>query len=197
MIESIQISNFKSIIHADVKLNPFTVIVGANGSGKSNLVKALELLGTIPGSGLAGAMTRLGGFNSLIPRTLSTREAKKSEISFSYRMVLPLPDNYGANLPPPAVEHEIKIGHSKTEGFRLVHEKLVFHQVLAVAQALDDEEVDDDEVKHEVDSSQYIVPSYFTLEKGPLGGVKYYSEPPLKQEIQLYWKWLGLSFLEE
>ena len=44
MFTSIEIENFKSIIHDTVTLGPLTVVVGANGSGKSNLIKALQYM---------------------------------------------------------------------------------------------------------------------------------------------------------
>ncbi|WP_244982171.1 AAA family ATPase [Corallococcus exercitus] len=44
MLESIHLKNFKSFADAEVKLAPLTVLVGANGSGKSNLLDALKLV---------------------------------------------------------------------------------------------------------------------------------------------------------
>ena len=39
-----------------------TVIVGANNTGKSNLIKALEFVGDIAGIGLHKAVIQRGGF---------------------------------------------------------------------------------------------------------------------------------------
>lgn len=44
MITRIKIDGFKSFSDFEVELKPFNVIVGANGSGKSNLLDALKLL---------------------------------------------------------------------------------------------------------------------------------------------------------
>lgn len=44
MLESIHLKNFKSFVDAEVKLAPVTVLVGANASGKSNLLDALRLV---------------------------------------------------------------------------------------------------------------------------------------------------------
>jgi len=44
MITKLRIQNFRSFVDAEVKLRPFSLVVGANGSGKSNLLRALELL---------------------------------------------------------------------------------------------------------------------------------------------------------
>ncbi len=47
MIRRVFIKGYKSLRDVDLKLNPLTVIVGANASGKSNLLDALGLLGKI------------------------------------------------------------------------------------------------------------------------------------------------------
>lgn len=42
MITHIQIQNFRSFIIAEVQLQPFSLVVGANGSGKTNLLRFLQ-----------------------------------------------------------------------------------------------------------------------------------------------------------
>lgn len=42
MITKIRIQNFRSFVDAEVKLRPFSLVVGANGSGKSNLLSAFS-----------------------------------------------------------------------------------------------------------------------------------------------------------
>ena len=44
MIRRVRIRNYKSIKHCDVELGPFTILVGRNGSGKSNFLDALRFL---------------------------------------------------------------------------------------------------------------------------------------------------------
>jgi len=44
MIDSLTLMNFKGFEHADVPLGPFTVVVGTNASGKSNLRDAFRFL---------------------------------------------------------------------------------------------------------------------------------------------------------
>lgn len=46
MITSIHIQNYRSIVDATVKLAPFTLLIGANGTGKSNFLQLLEALGS-------------------------------------------------------------------------------------------------------------------------------------------------------
>ena len=42
MLETLEITNYRSIAKATVELRPFTLLVGANGSGKSNLLRLLS-----------------------------------------------------------------------------------------------------------------------------------------------------------
>lgn len=44
MIEKIAIKDFKSYLGAELKLSPLTVLVGANASGKSNVLEAIRFL---------------------------------------------------------------------------------------------------------------------------------------------------------
>lgn len=42
MIQEVYIKNYRSIAEARVRLSPFTLLIGANGTGKSNFLKALQ-----------------------------------------------------------------------------------------------------------------------------------------------------------
>jgi len=44
MLKSIRIQNFKSYKDSTLELSPFTVLIGANASGKSNAIEALRFL---------------------------------------------------------------------------------------------------------------------------------------------------------
>ena len=46
-LESIAIKGFKSIRDIEVKLRDINVLIGANGSGKSNFLEVFSLLQTI------------------------------------------------------------------------------------------------------------------------------------------------------
>ena len=46
-VEKITIAGFKSIAKAEVELRPVNVLIGANGSGKSNFMEAFSLLRAI------------------------------------------------------------------------------------------------------------------------------------------------------
>lgn len=44
MITRVRIQNYRSFVDAEVKLRPFSLVVGANGSGKTNLLRFIEML---------------------------------------------------------------------------------------------------------------------------------------------------------
>jgi predicted ATPase len=46
MITSIHIQNYRSIVDATINLAPFTLLIGANGTGKSNFLQLLEEFGS-------------------------------------------------------------------------------------------------------------------------------------------------------
>lgn len=54
MIEKVQFRNFKAYRSLDLELEPFTVLVGPNASGKTTLLEGLSLLSMIAGDMLEG-----------------------------------------------------------------------------------------------------------------------------------------------
>lgn len=46
MIKRIKFENFRSFVKAEAELQPFTLVIGTNGAGKSNLLKWFRLLST-------------------------------------------------------------------------------------------------------------------------------------------------------
>jgi len=52
MITNVTIKNYKSILDASVSLRPFTLLIGANGTGKSNFLQLLREVSDVAGSPL-------------------------------------------------------------------------------------------------------------------------------------------------
>jgi predicted ATPase len=67
-IKSVEISNFKSLADVRVDLDPFTVFVGANGSGKSNFIDALAFVQECLADSVEGALNRRGGWAHVMNR---------------------------------------------------------------------------------------------------------------------------------
>ena len=67
-IISVKIENFKSLSYVQVVLEPFTVFVGTNGSGKSNFVDALAFVQECLADSVEVALNRRGGWTHVMNR---------------------------------------------------------------------------------------------------------------------------------
>lgn len=75
MITKVHIENFRSLRDVTVELGPLTVLVGKNGSGKSNFLDAISVLHDAVRHGLDAAVTQRGGGLLLFHRTSQRMEA--------------------------------------------------------------------------------------------------------------------------
>jgi predicted ATPase len=66
MIQTLAIANYRSLRQLVVPLGRLTVITGANGSGKSNLYRALRLLANTTQGTVVASLAREGGLNSTL-----------------------------------------------------------------------------------------------------------------------------------
>jgi predicted ATPase len=70
-LDGLTIEGFTSIENASIDFGRLNVLVGANGAGKSNLVRAMEMLGRIVDEDLRLFVSSSGGASTLV--TLITR----------------------------------------------------------------------------------------------------------------------------
>lgn len=76
MIHTIAVANYRSLLHLVIPMGRLNLITGANGSGKSNLYKALRLLAQTAQGGVVNALAREGGLESTFwagPEKVSAR----------------------------------------------------------------------------------------------------------------------------
>jgi predicted ATPase len=66
MLKHIRIAGWKSIRDASLDLGPVTVLIGANGSGKSNLVAFFRMLGRLAADEFQVHVAQCGGANALL-----------------------------------------------------------------------------------------------------------------------------------
>ena len=71
-LRRVRIRGYKSIAFCDVTLEPLTILVGRNASGKSNFLDALAFLQDAMASSVAEALKRRGGVHSILCRSAST-----------------------------------------------------------------------------------------------------------------------------
>lgn len=64
MIERLRLRNFRSFKDVDIELRPLNIVVGANASGKTNLVQAFRFLRDLAQHGLENAVSLQGGWST-------------------------------------------------------------------------------------------------------------------------------------
>ncbi len=72
-ITKVWAKNFRSIEYAELELDPLTVLVGPNASGKSNLLDVVGFLSDAVRDGLETAINRRGGIDSIGRRAANGR----------------------------------------------------------------------------------------------------------------------------
>jgi predicted ATPase len=90
-LDRIEIAGYRSIRALELELNALNVMIGANGSGKSNLIGALGLLGELVDRRLQVHVARQGGANALMhfgqKRTKQLRiSARLGEIEYEVEL---------------------------------------------------------------------------------------------------------------
>lgn len=74
-IKSLHIQNYKSLRDFKIYPDDLTVLIGANGSGKSNFASALDFLADIYESGLEYAVAKKGGYENIALRKIRRSKA--------------------------------------------------------------------------------------------------------------------------
>src|SRR5262249_37270716 len=65
LIARISARNFRSLKNVDVRLTPLNILIGPNGSGKTNLLNVLRFLATTARFDLSAALDGWGGFDHI------------------------------------------------------------------------------------------------------------------------------------
>jgi predicted ATPase len=113
-LRRVSIRNYKSIAECDVDLGKFTVIVGRNGSGKSNFLDAIRFVADGLGTSLDHAMKSRGGIEEV------RRRSTGHPHNFSIHLVFGLQGDREC-------EYRFEIAAQKRGGFRVREEQLTVH----------------------------------------------------------------------
>jgi predicted ATPase len=111
-LRRVRIRGYKSIAFCDVTLEPLTILVGRNASGKSNFIDALAFLGDALRSGVTEAINRHGGFPAILCRSVeSSALSFEIEAAFSDEAAFYVAE-YGVKIQanpdsPPVVSQEV------------------------------------------------------------------------------------------
>jgi predicted ATPase len=87
MVQQLRLRNFRSFKDATIELRPLNILVGANASGKTNLVQAFRFLRDLARSGLENAVALQGGAEYLT--NLQSREREVTiELAMAPKMLV-------------------------------------------------------------------------------------------------------------
>ena len=136
IIKKIYLKNFRSIYEDTIEFQPLTVIVGANNTGKSNLIKSLEFIGNVSRYGLERSVREKGGYLQLVPKSMNYDLSTKDPLIISIDFILPPgPDDTDQQKRLTcSYELEIRARSKKLwkTGLVLNKEKLTLHDILWV-----------------------------------------------------------------
>ncbi|MCP4109007.1 MAG: AAA family ATPase [Desulfobacteraceae bacterium] len=122
MISKITLENFFSFRHpTTIELNPdINILVGINGSGKSNFLKAIRLVyESIVGSGLEKIfLQKWGGFNAVANFNNDEKDYIKLSVEFNKDSIKSITHNQGYQFPSNPI-YEIKICKSGATSYYL------------------------------------------------------------------------------
>src|SRR5271167_4710893 len=100
-LDSIEVSNWKSLREVRLSLSPINVLIGKNGSGKSNLIHFFNMLNRMMTGSLQEYIGQRGGASALLhygPKTSMFLDGKlnfltdKGANDYSFRLVHGAPD---------------------------------------------------------------------------------------------------------
>ena len=127
MITSLRLVNFKNFADETLRVGPFTVIVGANASGKSNIRDAFRFLHGI-GRGYTLAEILGGKYGEGGQREWAGIRGAPNEIARLQKSYPDAPSSFMVHLElslkEQTVSYLIKVGFKPNSGFRVLREKL-------------------------------------------------------------------------
>lgn len=204
MLNSIGLINFLSVQNSKIELSPsrIDILIGANGSGKSNFVKALEFIAELNKNGVYRAIYNAGGSEAILPKSITKKEMKTSKTEISYSVELHKPDTYSGNAKPPIVSHLLEISWKPKGKFVISREILEFSEPISIARAIKlgsarQKNGRQIQGKRAQDKTEYV-PSIVKIERAPTRTCKISTMPVLdKQNVKDYITWFGFDTVLE
>jgi ABC-type polar amino acid transport system ATPase subunit len=125
-VARIAVTNFKSFRDIDVSLGDLTVLVGANGSGKSNFINIFRFLRDINHFGLENAVSLQGGTEYLRNVSLRSSVPLTVEVTIDDRPMLRRPTRRGplSIIPDRTVYRFALTFHKRGSGYRISDDSL-------------------------------------------------------------------------
>ncbi|MFT4216645.1 MAG: AAA family ATPase [Micropruina sp.] len=129
-LASIEVSGFRSVASLTFDLSStVTLLIGANGAGKSNLINAFELLGYTIDGRLAAHVVRSGGFSQLLHRAPRADSAESVSLTVWGAWNHGFRNGYRMTLTPGVDDTAILAERTYTQqrGYDWAHESVLEH----------------------------------------------------------------------
>jgi predicted ATPase len=95
-LEQLHVRGYRRLLDVDLPMKPFSVLIGANGSGKTSFLEVLSLLAASCNGRLSAAISELGGVGDIVTRDRATA----IEIDVSSPVTGHQPLEYGLRIEP-------------------------------------------------------------------------------------------------
>jgi len=120
MLKHISIKGFKSIRELDLDLSPINVLIGANGSGKSNFISFFKLLRSMMQAQgeLQFFVAQSGGANSFLFDGAAITSQIESELEFEVSK-----DKFDYAFKNDRFDYAFKLSHAASDTFVFAEEK--------------------------------------------------------------------------
>ncbi len=123
-LNNLEVKGFKSISHKGEKIDfgDITVLLGANGAGKSNLVSFFKMLNFITTEGLQVFLGKQGGTESLL--YYGPKHTDKIEFTLAFQQ--------GANESTKTTNYSVKLSHGMPDKLFFAHEQIIYKRAGAI-----------------------------------------------------------------
>lgn len=196
MLRWLRLTNFRSFQETSVQFAPsgLTVIIGANGSGKSNLIKALDFIGTIAREGLDATVRAHGNVEGIVPKAVASPGIKNTELGLEYEFDLPPFEGYPASGPKLICYHKLVLEARGSRSFSIKGETLSFAEPLLVQEMLQRLAKNGKAARR----AHGHTPSRVTIERNQKNKIAIVMEPLVTAEnAELFLDWFGMRVLAE
>lgn len=103
-IETISIKGFRRLQNIELEMRNLTVMIGANGSGKTSFLDVMSVLAASASGNLQNILQLKGGLNEILTRG----KAQELEIAVSMQIPEKQPLNYSLNLSTKGLSYQIR-----------------------------------------------------------------------------------------
>lgn len=190
MLTQVRLSNFRSIRNSEVRLGELTVVVGANGAGKSNFVKALKFISRIASVGLDETLATTFPLSWVFPKYVDDNHVENTRISIEYTVDLGLPSDLTyPGVGTPSVQHYLTLLPQPVGKGGLTYivenESIIFNEPFTFLDVRNGKGID-----------LPPIPQSVVIARDRLGKIRVEFKPELRaKDVDAYVDWFGLDFL--